>query len=292
MAYRTLEPNQSARVHVHDIVTGEDVVIHESNQVLLEAPNWSVDGERLLLNGDGLLWSLALETGAQPEPIPYSDLAELNNDHVLDPGGELVYLSAMDGHIYRASLTGGAAEKVTPDDGVWHFLHGVSPDGQRLAYVQISTFDQPGLLVVMPSNGGDTTVIDTGAGHIHGPEWSPDGEWIYLNSEHWATRPGHAQIARIRDVDGQLERLVESDTVDWFPHISPDGQKAVYIEFPPGTEGHPANLQVSLVVVDTVDWKTPRARIPLPGGQGTINVNSWSPDSTRFAYVSYPYATS
>ena len=292
MTYRTLEPNQSARVHVHDIVTGEDVVVHESNQVLLEAPNWSVDGERLLLNGDGLLWSLALETGAQPEPIPYSDLAELNNDHVLDPGGELVYLSAMDGHIYRASLTGGAAEKVTPDDGMWHFLHGVSPDGQRLAYVQISTFDQPGLLVVMPSNGGDTTVIDTGAGHIDGPEWSPDGEWIYLNSEHWATRPGHAQIARIRDVDGQLERLVESDTVDWFPHISPDGQKAVYIEFPPGTEGHPANLQVSLVVVDTVDWKTPRARIPLPGGQGTINVNSWSPDSTRFAYVSYPYATS
>lgn len=292
MTYRTLEPNQSARVHVHDIVTGEDVVVHESNQVLLEAPNWSVDGERLLLNGDGLLWSLALETGAQPEPIPYSELAELNNDHVLDPGGELVYLSAMDGHIYRASLTGGAAEKVTPDDGMWHFLHGVSPDGQRLAYVQISTFDQPGLLVVMPSNGGDTTVIDTGAGHIDGPEWSPDGEWIYLNSEHWATRPGHAQIARIRDVDGQLERLVESDTVDWFPHISPDGQKAVYIEFPPGTEGHPANLQVSLVVVDTVDWKTPRARIPLPGGQGTINVNSWSPDSTRFAYVSYPYATS
>jgi TolB protein len=62
----------------------------------------------------------------------------------------------------------------------------------------------------------------------------------------------------------------------------------VYLEFPTGTTGHPANLPVSLVVVPVDDWTSPLARIGLPGGQGTINVNSWAPDSRRFAYVSYP----
>ena len=292
MAYRTLEPQQTARIHVYDTLTGQDAVIHESTDVLFEAPNWSLDGTALLLNGKGLLWSLAPDGEGAPEAIPYPGLAELNNDHVLSPGGDLIYLSAMDGHIYKAPLTGGHTQKVTSDEGVWHFLHGVSPDGERLAYVRITTFDEPGKLAVMPAESGTTTIVDTGAGHIDGPEWSPDGEWIYLNTERWADRPGHAQLARIPDGGGELERLVESDTVDWFPHLSPDGRQAVYIEFPTGTEGHPANLDVALVLVDTADWTTPLARIPLPGGQGTINVNSWSPDSTRFAYVSYPYGES
>lgn len=289
MSHRTLASGQTARIHVHDIRTGEDVVVHESDDVLFEAPNWSLDGARLLLNGNGLLWSLAPEAGAPPEAIGHDGLPALNNDHVLDPGGEAIYVSAMDRHIYRAPLSGGAVERVTSDEDVWHFLHGVSPDGRRLAYVRITSFDRPGTLAVMPATGGESIVLDTGAGHIDGPEWSPDGEWIYFNTERWAARPGHAQLARIRDGGGEPERLVVSDTVDWFPHLSPDGTRAVYIEFPPGTEGHPADLDVSLVVVDTADWGTELERIPLPGGQGTINVNSWAPDSIRFAYVSYPF---
>lgn len=289
MAYRTLAPNQTARIHVYDTGTGDDVVIHESRDVLFEAPNWSLDGTRLLVNGHGRLWSVPPE-GGEPSEIPYPGLDDLNNDHVLAPDGTTIYLSAMDQHIYRASLAGGEAERVTPDDGTWHFLHGVSPDGERLAYTRITTWDQPGRLAVMPASGGAATVIDTGGGNTDGPEWSPDGEWIYLNSERWASRPGHAQIARIREDGSDMQRLVDSDTVDWFPHLSPDGRKAVYIEFPSGTEGHPADLDVALVVVDTADWRTPLVRIPLPGGQGTINVNSWAPDSRRFAYVSYPFS--
>ncbi|KHK95242.1 biopolymer transporter Tol [Microbacterium mangrovi] len=290
MSYRTLGPNQSAHVHIYDTDTGADVVILESTDILFEAPNWSRDGSSLLLNGHGRLWSLSPE-GGQPSEIPLHGIPALNNDHVLAPDGTTIYLSAEDQHVYRAPLSGGTAERVTPDDGTWHFLHGVSPDGERLAYTRITTFDQPGTLAVMSAEGGMPTIIDTGHGHIDGPEWSPDGKWIYLNTERWATRPGHAQLARLPDGGGELERLVESETVDWFPHLSPDGTKAVYIEFPPGTEGHPADLDVALVVVDTADWTTPLTRIPLPGGQGTINVNSWSPDSRRFAYVSYPFGS-
>lgn len=286
--FRELAPGQRARIHIHDSSTGEDTVIHESTEVLFEAPNWSVDGEALLINGAGRLWSLAPAIGAEPIAIEHEGLPEINNDHVLDPAGGSIYLSANDQQIYRARLAGGPVEQVTEPDGTWHFLHGVSPDGERLAYVSITAFDEPGRLAVMPSAGGAATIVDTGEGHIDGPEWSPDGAWIYYNTERWASQPGHAQLARVPDGGGEAERLVASDTVDWFPHLSPDGGTAVYIEFPAGTEGHPADKDVALVVVDPTDWASPRERFRLPGGQGTINVNSWAPDSRRFAYVSYP----
>ncbi|MDQ1528598.1 MAG: TolB protein [Actinomycetota bacterium] len=286
MPYGEFEPGQIARIHLHDVVTGEDTVIYESSEVLFEAPNWS--GDSLLINGNGRLWSLAASPGATPLVIEHENLPPINNDHVLDPRGGAIFLSANDGQIYRGELSGGPVEAVTDEEDVKHFLHGVSPDGQRLAYVRLRTFDEPGLLTITPSTGGDHTVMDTGPGHIDGPEWSPDGAWIYFNSERWASEPGHAQIARIPDGGGEVERLVSSETVDWFPHISPDGRLAVYLEFPKGTVGHPPDLQVGLVVVSIDDWATPLERITIPGGQGTINVNSWSPDSRTFAYVSYP----
>ena len=85
-----------------------------------------------------------------------------------------------------------------------------------------------------------------------------------------------------------LERLTRSNTVDWFPHLSTDGRRAVYLSYPPGTGGHPADLWVELMVVDDDDWSAPRSVARVFGGQGTINVNSWSPDGQSFAFVDYP----
>jgi hypothetical protein len=86
----------------------------------------------------------------------------------------------------------------------------------------------------------------------------------------------------------KIERLISTRTVDWFPHLAPNGRLAVYLQYPAGTVSHPADRDVELVLVDTAEWSAPLARVPVFGGQGTINVNSWSPDSTRFAFVSYP----
>lgn len=108
----------------------------------------------------------------------------------------------------------------------------------------------------------------------------------------FTSTPGHTQLARVR-VDGTgFERLLESDTVDWFPHLSTDSRCATYIRFPSGTEGHPADLPVAVVLVSTEDWTTPLHAWPLFGGQGTLNVNSWWPDSGHFAFVAYPLADS
>ena len=288
VSYRVLAAGQRAQVWLGGPEAARPRLLFETADLLVEAPNWALDGTCLYLNGHGALWRLAVD---EPERglarVEFDGLPELNNDHVLDPDGEHIYMSAMDGHIYRGALGGGAVERVTPDDGAWHFLHGVSPDGSRLAYVHIREFPEPGRLAVLEPHGVPV-VVETGPGHVDGPEWSPDGAWIHFNTEAFADRPGHAQLARVADGGGPVERLVTSDTVDWFPHLSPDGQAACYLAFPPGTLGHPADLDVEVRVIALPDWSAPVRRYPMSGGQGTLNVNSWSPDSRRFAFVAYP----
>ena len=291
---RPLAPGQTCRVNVFDVASRASTVVAELDDLLLEAPNWSNDGKTLYLNGEGAMWALPLGSAGRPRRIEYQDLPHLNNDHVLDPGGASIFMSAMDGQIYHGSLDGGPVRRVTDNDAVWHFLHGVSPDGKTLGFVLIDMAGSPARLALIPAEGGPATVCDTGPGTVDGIEWSADGEWLYFNTEQWASRPGHSQLARVPSADPapeRVERLATTDTVDWFPHLSPDGRLAVYLQFPVGTEGHPENLPVELVVVEVSDWSAPLARVPLFGGQGTINVNSWSPDSARFAYVSYPLAS-
>ena len=293
--YRELREGQKCRLHVFDMATRSDTIIAEFDDVCFEAPNWGPDGDTLYLNGQGGLWAFPLDSPSEPRRIEYEGIpAALNNDHVLDPRGKAIFLSAMDGHIYHGALDGGSTRRVTDEDKVWHFLHGISPDGNTLGFIRIEPAGGPGKLAFIASEGGRITPMDTGTGHADGIEWSPDGVWIYFNTERWASEPGHAQLARVPSKDPaaeKIERLISTDTVDWFPHFAPDGRFAVYLQYPAGTVGHPEDLDVELVVVDTADWAAPVARRPLFGGQGTINVNSWSPDSQRFAFVTYPLET-
>ena len=297
---RTLQVGQTCEVHVVTLTPDgpADECLLTVDDLLLEAPNWSLDDAALILNGDGRLWRLELESHALT-PIEI-DVPELNNDHVLDPDGSHIFLSAMDGQIYRADLAGGPAVKVTDDrfgDGFFHFLHGVSPAGDELAWI--------GLRFDRTSGNGSASIPEvfttslvtgdvrqlTGTGRpADGSEYSPDGEWIYFNTEQFSEVPGAAQLARMHTDGSGVEQLTSDDAVNWFPHLSLDGQWGVHIAFPAGTLGHPADLPVRLNVVrpEVDGWQVPVASIELFGGQGTINVNSWSPSSGAFAYVSYP----
>ena len=254
---RRLQQGQRCEVRVAS-AAGESEILYTTDQLLLEAPNWTADGGALVLNGDGRLWRLDLADGSL-DGISLAGVPDLNNDHVLAPDGTGIFVSANDGHIYRAPLAGAEATRITEDDGSFHFLHGVSPDGRQLAYVDspAGDFPRPGRLRTMPAAGGPAESVDVGEGHCDGPEYSPDGIWLYLNTESFSTEPGHAQLARVRPDGSQFEWLVHSGSVDWFPHLSPDGRLASYLRFPAGTQGHPADLPVDVVLVSTGDWETP-----------------------------------
>jgi hypothetical protein len=237
-----------------------------------------------------MLWRLDPRSGNELSEVRIEDLPPINNDHVIDAERGLIYLSANDGHIYVAPIEGGTARRVTHDSDRHHFLHGLSPDGATLAFVELprANLSVPGRLALVSSAGGETRYLQAGRSHLDGPEYSPDGAWLYLNTEEYASQPGHAQLARMPAGGGRMERLVASGSVDWFPHLSSDGEYATYISFPPGTVGHPPDLDVQVRLVRTANWGHVLSSFPLFGGQGTINVNSWSPDSRRFAFVAYP----
>ncbi|MWV49065.1 biopolymer transporter Tol [Rathayibacter sp. VKM Ac-2803] len=292
---RSLLPRQLCRIRVHDVETGVATTVFESDSVLVEAPNWSPDGSFLVVNGDGGLFRLPLDGGGL-ESIPLDGVPdELNNDHVLAPEGGIAYVSARDGHLYAVALDGSAPARrltATPEGARFkHYLHGVSPDGSLLALIGGGE-DASGAwrtnVYTMPAGGGPLTALTDDEHPDDGVDFAPDGRSVYFNSERGGSG---AQIFRM-SVDGSgLERVVESDTVDWFPHVSPDGAQLLYLAYPAGTAGHPENLPVELRLREVASGTAPgRVVQRLFGGQGTINVAGWAPDSARFAYADYPMA--
>ncbi len=274
-------------------VDGSDLRLVYETTEHIEAPNWSPDGRWLVFNSKGLLWRLAA-TGGSPELIPTGDITGANNDHVISPDGQTIYFSA-NGHIYAVPFAGGEPRRVSNDHPAErqfkYYLHGVSPDDKTLAYAGVEAAEgnawaRVNLFTIPVAGGPDARLTDHPAPD-DGPEYSPDGKHVYFNSELNATAPGHAQCYRMAPDGTGIEQLTHDERVNWFPHISPDGQWVVYISFPPGTLKHPANLDVILRRMRP-DGSEQADLLGFNGGQGTINVNSWAPDSRHFAFVRYP----
>lgn len=284
-----LRPGQCARIRIWDRATGATRTVFTSHDRLYEAPNWLPDG-RLLLNGDGSLWLLPTDGSTAPERIETHGLPDVNNDHVPSPDGRTIYASAQDWRIWAVPTAGGTARRVTRDDGGMHFLHGISPDGTRLGYVRLdpqgANWWASATIHTVGIDGTDDVAVTAHPGPADGCEWTPDGEWILFNTEQFS--PGHAQLARIRPDGTGIEQLTVDERVNWFPHVSPDGDVVAYLSYPQGTTGHPANVDVELRLVEIDAWHRPATLGALHGGQGTINVPSWAPDGSAFAFVDYP----
>lgn len=286
---RSLAPGQLCRIRIRDRATGRVRTVHETAERLFEAPNWSPDG-RLLLNGEGRLWWLPV-TGGEPAPIDAPGLPPVNNDHVLAPDGATIVATGTDGHLWRLPASGGEAVQVTGDDGGRHYLHGIRPDGQRLAYVHLVPGPGKPLsarIRTCAPDGSDVREVPTEPGPADGPAWTADGSALLVNTEAFSTAPGHAQIARMREDGTGRVQLTHDERVNWFAHAAPTGDAVLYLSYPPGTESHPADLEVELRLVEDERWDAPRTLVTLHGGQGTINVPSWAPDGSAFAYVDYP----
>ncbi|NJS37709.1 MAG: TolB family protein [Rhodobacteraceae bacterium] len=268
-------------IEIFDIATGRVREVLAVNG-RIEAPNWAPSGDWLLVNGEGRLYRVPL---AKPglEPLDTVPADRCNNDHGISPDGSVIVMSShhegQGSQVYVMPVAGGALRKVSPQAPSW--WHGWSPDGTRLAYVA-ARGGGPVDVYTIAVEGGEETRLTMGEGHCDGPDYSADGASIYYNCD----RSGHAQIW-VMAADGTGQRQVfEDDQVNWFPHPSPDGRHLVYLAYPPGTLGHPADLSVALVLCDPEGGNRRRVR-EFTGGQGTINVPSWAPDSTAFAYVRY-----
>ncbi len=250
----------------------------------IEAPNWSRDGAWFVFNSRGGIYRLAL-AGGEPEQINTGFADRCNNDHGISPDGTQLVISdqsqAKYSLIYTLPVRGGQPKRLTSQGP--SYWHGWSPDGKRLAYCaeRQGEFD----IYTMAAEGGEELRLTTAKGLDDGPDYSPDGQFIYFNSE----RSGSMQIWRMR-ADGTGQEPVTSDDYNnWFPHPSPDGKWVVFLSYEKDIKGHPENKDVSLRLLPTKGGPI-EVLARLFGGQGTINVPSWSPDSRKVAFVSYQWS--
>jgi Tol biopolymer transport system component len=267
-----------------DVFTGVRTVLKEFETVI-EAPNWTQDGRFLVYNSKGRIYTYELATTAIRE-LESGFAIDCNNDHVLSPDSSQVAVSHFTfedaaSRIYILPVTGGSPTLVTEKGP--SYLHGWSPDGQRLAYCaeRGGQYDIYSISV----QGGPETQLTNMPGLDDGPEYSPDGRHIWFNS----TRSGLMQVWRMGADGSNPTHMVQEESNCWFPHISPDGRQVVYIAYrkedvAPGD--HPANKNVEIRLVPA-EGGVSRTVARLFGGQGTMNVNSWSPDNHTIAFVSY-----
>ena len=246
-----------------------------------EAPNWSRDGKYFIFNKDGHLYTLPV-TGGAPQLLETGSSNRCNNDHGISPDGTQLAISdqSKDGKslIYILPINGGTPRQITPTGP--SYWHGWSPDGKTLAFCgeRNGEFD----IYTVPAAGGEEKRLTNAPGLDDGPDYSPDGTYIYFNSE----RTGLMQIWRMK-ADGSDQEQVTSDNYNnWFAHPSPDGKWIVFLSFEKDVKGHPANKDVMLRMMPTAGGEI-QVLAKLFGGQGTINVPSWSPDSKAVAFVSY-----
>jgi len=248
-----------------------------------EAPNWTRDGF-FLFNQNGHIERMPV-AGGTPAVIDTGFANRCNNDHGAAPDGSQLAISDQSqgdkqSRVYIVPMTGGTPRLITANSP--SYWHGWSPDGKTLAFVgeRNGDFD----IYTIPSAGGGETRLTTAPGLDDGPEYSPDGKYIYFNS----VRTGLMQIWRMRPDGGEQERVTFDDFNNWFPHISPDGKWMVFLTYEKDVTGHPEDKNVMLRLMSLTDHKI-AVLAKLFGGQGTINVPSWSLDSAQLAFVSYHY---
>lgn len=268
-----------------DVNTGQRKVLAVFEGKVIEAPNWRRDRNALIYNSRGCIYEFNMDT-MESTQVDTKYCIYCNNDHVLSPFSDGIAVShhtVEDFHsrIYIVPFNGGAPKLVTPLGP--SYLHGWSPDGKTLAFCgeRNGQYD----IYTIPFEGGEETQLTSLPGLDDGPEYSPCGKYIWFNS----TRTGLMQIFRMEADGSSPVQMTLDENNSWFPHVSPDGTKVAYITYKKGDVNpldHPANKNVEIRMMSAKggDYQV-LARVF--GGQGTLNVNSWSPDGTKLAFVSY-----
>jgi sugar lactone lactonase YvrE len=277
-----------SRLETINVFDGMRKIIYQDSG-RIEAPNWMPDGKRILFNQGGSIYTLALE-GGKPEKLNTGIANRNNNDHVISFDGKMLAIShhreGLPGGgstVYTLPLTGGEPKIVT--DSTPSYLHGWNPNGKEVLYTAQRISNSPAYNIYKKNiNGGpEVQLTFNKTGLADGPEYSPDGKYIYYNE----TKTGTMQIWRMKPDGSSQEQLTFDEYNNWFPHISPDGKWMTILSFQPtvAPDDHPFYKRIMLRLMP-VGGGAPKVIAYLYGGQGTINTPSWSPDSKQVAFVS------
>ena len=270
------------------IVTGKiDTVLVANGD--FEAPNWHPDNY-LLMNFRGKMYTLNLLSKKLSE-VNTGTLNHLMDDHGISPDGKYFALTDFDSsshvmqewkfNIYTVPATGGEPKKLT--NGNLSFWHGWSPDGKTIAYCGGENFSNLDVYTIPAAGGTPKRLTDT-EGLDDGPEFSPDGRYIYFHSY----RTQHMQIWRMNNDGSNPEQMTFDENSNWFPHLSPDNKWMAYIAYTSDEkQNHPFGKNVKLRLMNLMTKEISDLTPIFFGGAGTINTPSWSPDSKHIAFVSY-----
>ncbi len=270
-----------------DVKTGKEKIVLQENRHF-EAPNWSRNGEFLIINSGGLIEKVSLD-GEKLGVIDTQFADKCNNDHgfsldgkwlVISHNDEMVTSSNGKSRIFILPAEGGTPRLITPlAPSYWH---GISPDAKWIVYCAMRNEEWD--VYKADTNTGEEIRLTNAPGLDDGPEFSYDGEWIYFNSH----RTSSMHLYRMRPDGSEQTQLTFDEFDNWFPHPSPDNKSVAYISYMEDQEGqHPFGKDVKIKLLDVATLSTRDLTPVFYGGQGTLNVHSWSPQGNQLAFVRY-----
>jgi TolB protein len=274
----------SCRLETMNVFDGKRKVVYESNEVI-ESPNWMPDGQRLLTTLGGALYTVPVE-GGELAKLNTGDIERISNDHGISfDGKQLAFTSSEDveigPRIYVMPLEGGTPKLLT--EKAPSYWHGWSANNKEIYYVAQRDTTIYNIYKMAVKGGEEKQLTFNNSGYVDGPEASPDGKFIYYNDN----ASGTMQIWRMKTDGSDAEQLTFDEYNNWFPHVSPDGRWIVFLSYdkdvPP--DAHPSYKRVTLRLM-SLSGGAPKVIAHVYGGQGTMNVSSWSPDSQHISFVS------